>query len=778
MLVLTAARDGGETPWAPAASHHDRVGQDLSFKHYWTNLTATGLPAKPTLAVMPERPIEDGVRTTDPTPNPLTGDAHWADLTALLTTLDAGQPIVLPSRNAAEENKLPLVRLGIANGLFTSLRLRHAPTADHSLRVAMICSHWAQVTEMAAEERDELEVAALLHDIGKIGVPDPVLKKPSALSPEQAMAMRQATPFALRILSDCCQTPGILEAIQHVHEWFDGSDGNRKGTDIPLSSRMIAIADAFDAMTTDRVYRKALPRERAIAELFESSGTQFDPTLVAQFATLQASHGNTFSLPPSQEWLSALAAGGSNRHWGLQVGLNPSDVVCRESLFFASLVASSRDAVIFLDSHLSIIRWNQAAEILTGISSDQIVDCCWHPKLVGLKHADGVLVSETECPIIKAARDHVRMSQLVNITTRQGDVIPIEVNTIPVSSHESEPLGSVIVFHDKTSEQTWRAQIESLNDQVARDGLTGVANRAEFDRFHQQAIAAHIAQGTACSLIICDIDRFKRINDELGHQAGDAALVNFAGMLTQCCREGDLVARYGGEEFVIVCNDCGASEASQLAEKIRATLEATQMPELGGRSVTASFGVTELQQGDDAETMLRRADRGLLQAKETGRNKVVELGTGMQPADESSKRSRSWWTPWGGNSRLKSKSVEKSLLTNVPMNLVAQKLHGFISDKDANVLLVEPQRVQLQVTSSAETHSRRSSDRPITFNIELGFRELADDTEHPLMASTVIDVKLSPLRVRDRRQRPEEVAEQLLSSLRSYLMAHDYNADH
>ena len=364
----------------------------------------------------------------------------------------------------------------------------------------------------------------------------------------------------------------------------------------------------------------------------------------------------------------------------------------------------------------------------------------------------------------------------MGITTQDGKLVPVDIETIPVPDGQGGIVGSVVVFRDKTPEQTWRAKIKTLNDQVARDPLTGVANRAEFDRFHEQAVAAHAAKGAPCSLIICDIDRFKRVNDELGHQAGDAALVTFAKLLTQHCREGDLVARYGGEEFVLVCNECGSAEASKLAEKIRATLEATKLPELENRNITASFGVTELQPGDDAETMLRRADRGLLQAKETGRNRVVELGTGMREGGSApAKKAKKWW-PWGTNPGAERVALKSQLVTNVPPNLVAQKLHGFVSDHDANVVTVEPNYIEVQVTSSSDVRSRRSSDRPIPFRIQLQLEQLPESENHKLTSATKIDVQMTPLRVRDRRQRPERVAEHLLSSLKSYLMAHHYSS--
>jgi diguanylate cyclase (GGDEF)-like protein len=143
-----------------------------------------------------------------------------------------------------------------------------------------------------------------------------------------------------------------------------------------------------------------------------------------------------------------------------------------------------------------------------------------------------------------------------------------------------------------------------------------VANRAEFDRMQALFIEAHQQAGLPCSLIMIDIDHFKRINDHFGHQVGDEAIITVANLLKGMCRSGDLVARYGGEEFVVLCADCDLADAAGRAEQIRRKLSETPHAALGAKRITASFGVAQLQSGDTPESMLRRADLGLLTAKE------------------------------------------------------------------------------------------------------------------------------------------------------------------
>jgi diguanylate cyclase (GGDEF)-like protein len=274
---------------------------------------------------------------------------------------------------------------------------------------------------------------------------------------------------------------------------------------------------------------------------------------------------------------------------------------------------------------------------------------------------------------------------------------------------------------------------------------------------------------------MCDLDHFKSINDNHGHQAGDAAIITFASLLKSMCRSGDLVARYGGEEFAILCADCTNAAAARKAESIRETLSEVKHSTLGDKSITASFGVTELQTGDTPETMLRRADRALLQAKDQGRNQVVQLGDGMM----EEKTKRSWWPfqTWRGGALVKS-----TLVTMVPIEVAVQKLRGFIADQEAKIVKTADNELELVVTDGTSSTNRRVGDRPVAFTIQLKLSQ--QHTERSFVQGqgvsssayieTRIEVEISPRRDRDRRRDATmEKARRLLGSLKSYLMARE-----
>jgi diguanylate cyclase (GGDEF)-like protein/PAS domain S-box-containing protein len=171
--------------------------------------------------------------------------------------------------------------------LLSALSYRHADTAEHSRRVADLCV--AAVNGLVSQSACYvLEVAALLHDIGKLGVPDAVLLKPGPLTPEEWKIIRTHEGIGEEIVAAAFTSPELCAIIGHHHCWYGGTPHDPelpRGGDIPLGARVLTIADSYDAMVSDRVYRKGRSREEAFAELRRCAGTQFDPGLVERFIT-------------------------------------------------------------------------------------------------------------------------------------------------------------------------------------------------------------------------------------------------------------------------------------------------------------------------------------------------------------------------------------------------------------------------------------------------------------------------------------------------------------
>jgi HD-GYP domain-containing protein (c-di-GMP phosphodiesterase class II) len=186
--------------------------------------------------------------------------------------------------------------------LLNALRCKDEYTWGHSLRVAYFCVSVGREMGLSSEELYELEVSALFHDIGKIGVPDAVLLKPTRLNEDEFQVMKLHPTKSFDILKEFPVFHQMALNAKYHHERFDGRGypEGLKGESIPLFSRIILVADTFDAMTSSRPYRKGLPLDVAFSELQEFAGTQFDNYVVENFIASmkreQAKNEETFSL--------------------------------------------------------------------------------------------------------------------------------------------------------------------------------------------------------------------------------------------------------------------------------------------------------------------------------------------------------------------------------------------------------------------------------------------------------------------------------------------------
>jgi len=186
------------------------------------------------------------------------------------------------------EGQLAALRTSLVCTLNQLLDLRDLNTGVHSTRLAEWALHVAGDLGLPVSTLADIETAALLHDIGKIGIPDAILNKPSRLSEEEYDRMKKHPEYGWAVLR---QIPGMDRAsllVLHHHERFDGKGypGGLQGQEIPIGSRIVSVIDAFDAMVSSRPYRRGLPIEEAERRLLAASGSQFDPIVIAKFLPL------------------------------------------------------------------------------------------------------------------------------------------------------------------------------------------------------------------------------------------------------------------------------------------------------------------------------------------------------------------------------------------------------------------------------------------------------------------------------------------------------------
>jgi diguanylate cyclase (GGDEF)-like protein/PAS domain S-box-containing protein len=230
------------------------------------------------------------------------------------------------------------ISFSAVKALMAALEYRDVTTAVHSRNVADLCVAMGKGL-MPESDRFILEIAGLLHDVGKLGVPDSILLKPGPLTDEEWKIMSTHDRMGVEIINACFGSAELTNIVRHGHAWYGGSPrdpGLPTGEDIPLRSRILLIADAYDAMTSDRVYRKAMTREAAFAELRRSAYKQFDPELIERFIeVVQARDGSRHAASPSADQAKAL-----------KIGLEIERLACAMEAQDVTLLAAIADRLV------------------------------------------------------------------------------------------------------------------------------------------------------------------------------------------------------------------------------------------------------------------------------------------------------------------------------------------------------------------------------------------------------------------------------------------------
>lgn len=196
-----------------------------------------------------------------------------------------GSQAAVAIENASLYKRLRDAFLHTSESLAAAIDSRDPYTGGHTRRVEDYSVRLADHLNLSKHEKEELRLAAILHDIGKIGIDDAILRKGGALSEDEEFMMKSHPEIGARILGFVKEMRNIIPGVRYHHERFDGRGypEGLKGEDIPLYARIISIADAYDALTTDRPYKKAVDKDTALEEIAKDKGSRFDPFIVHTF---------------------------------------------------------------------------------------------------------------------------------------------------------------------------------------------------------------------------------------------------------------------------------------------------------------------------------------------------------------------------------------------------------------------------------------------------------------------------------------------------------------
>jgi diguanylate cyclase (GGDEF)-like protein/PAS domain S-box-containing protein len=289
---------------------------------------------------------------------------------------------------------------------------------------------------------------------------------------------------------------------------------------------------------------------------------------------------------------------------------------------FRQFVDSVLDYAMYLLDRDGVIRsWNAGAERINGYPAAEIVG-----QAFAVLSPPAVLERSQPQDLLEAAAENGRARVEGWRLRRNGSRFWAETVLTALHDHDGEVYGYAVITRDLTQKKQQEEELRRSQDRSRRywaaaisDPLTGAFNR----RYLVSHLGGAIDRGepARASLLLFDVDHFKRINDDHGHDAGDLALKRIADIARQLSRDSDMLFRLGGDEFVLYLPGVDAPGAAAIARRLREAV--AQSGASGGRALTVSIGVAERRDGDSVETWLRAADAALYAAKQGGRNRVA-----------------------------------------------------------------------------------------------------------------------------------------------------------
>ena len=291
--------------------------------------------------------------------------------------------------------------------------------------------------------------------------------------------------------------------------------------------------------------------------------------------------------------------------------------------FYHSILDNLYDGVYFVDRDRKITYWNKGAERITGYAAGEVVDSRCYDNI--LMHVDnhGTLLCKELCPLAATLQDGSERTADVYLRHKDGHRVSVNVRITPMRNESGVIVGGVEVFSDNSMKLSSIARMEAFEKLAYLDPLTGTANR----RFAEITLHARYEEfnryGWPFGLIFIDIDRFKCINDEFGHAAGDEVLRMVAKTLMNSARSFDVVARWGGDEFIAVIANVDREQLIATANRFRILVEQSSRAAGPVRQVTISVGATLARSDDTEAALLERADRLMYESKSAGKNRVT-----------------------------------------------------------------------------------------------------------------------------------------------------------
>ena len=581
-------------------------------------------------------------------------------------------------RHAQEQKQhaedIASLHLRTIEALALAIEAKDHTTHDHLERVQVYAVEIGKDLGLSELELSALRAAALLHDIGKLAVPEHIISKPGRLAPEEFEKMKIHPVVGAEILEQVKFPYDVAPIVRAHHEKWNGKGypAGISGEDIPIGARILSVVDCLDAIASDRQYRRALPLDDAMQVVISESGISFDPKVVDILARRyreleQRAKGHQVDKAKLSTDLKIengkAPAAGFESSGSAPEAAAPAD-------FLHSIAAARQEVQALFEMSQDLGKSLSLTETLSVLSVklkrivpyDGIAIYIQRDNLLVPEFVNGDdhrLFSSLRIPVGQGLSGWVAENRksiingnpsvepgYLNDPTkfsilRSALAVPLEglnkvVGVLTLYHAERDAftrdhLRVLMALSSKISLSVENAlKYQQAETSATTDYLTGLPNARSLFLHLDSELARCKRKGGTLAVLVCDLDGFKHVNDRFGHLEGNKVLQQVAKAFRESCREYDYVARMGGDEFVMVMPGFEPEALGERIEKFSAiAVEASRLV-CGEPLVSLSVGAAFFDaDGSDAEQLLTEADRRMYHEKQLHRNEMRALTGGL-----------------------------------------------------------------------------------------------------------------------------------------------------
>ena len=538
------------------------------------------------------------------------------------------------------------IHLATVEALATAIDARDQVGLGHVQRTQIYAIGIGKLLGLGESDINALRTGALLHDIGKLAVPDHILNKPEKLTPAELEKTKIHALVGSSILDKIGFDYPVVPTVKHHHECWDGSGypDALKGQQIPLTARILSVADAYDTLRGARPYRPAIPRDLARQIIQDEAGVRFDPAIVRVFiknlgrleAEIEA-HDLAYSL--DENFRSENEPG--NPHYAEQIKLANREVftlyeLAREfsssanfqetlGLFskkIGEFVPFVTCAVFLLDEKKKYAKAVHVAGEHSAVLMSQRIKVGEGTTGLALKTRETVLNGDPHLDFSLFHLDLVEhYSTMASVPLIADEEL---IGAVSLYSRETE------VYDDedlRLLETIARIAAEAIDKSIEHDEaktnaltdpMTGLPNARSLQIQFEKEVGRASRAGNSFQLLMLDLDGFKAVNDSFGHKIGDEMLTEVAKVIREQLRDYDFLARYGGDEFVALIPDTSPEDVLDLCQRIETGVANCKLPVQNDTfaSVGVSIGSADYPaHGETFDQMIVAADKAMYRRK-------------------------------------------------------------------------------------------------------------------------------------------------------------------